>query len=79
MCIECVNAFCLENSMVHFKYTFLTYSYHESGDEEALEKCEEEISTCQRKTNKCTQERNYDLQIKINQLRKELANAEVNL
>ena len=56
-------------------YSYI-HSYHASGDEKALEKCENEISTCQRKTDELTQKRK-DLQKTINQLREQLANAEV--
>ena len=55
---------------------FTNFSYHASGDEKALEKCENEISICQRKTDELNQKRK-DLQKTINQLREQLANAEV--
>lgn len=59
-------------------FTLWFNSYYSSGDEKALERCENEISICQRKSNEQAKERN-DLQKKINQLREQLASAEVNL
>ena len=53
-------------------------SYYSSGDEKALERCENEINICERESSENAQKRN-DLQKKINQLREQLANAEVNL
>ena len=56
---------------------FMVNSYYSSGDEESLERCEDEISICQRKSNEQARKRN-DLQKKINELREQLATAEVN-
>ena len=58
-------------------FTLWFNSYYSSGDKESLERCEDEIDTCQRKSNEQAQKRN-DLQNKINELREQLANAEVN-
>ena len=52
------------------------HSYHSSGDEKALGKCENEISICERKSDELTQKWR-DLQKTINQLWDRLANAEV--
>ena len=57
-------------------HTFALHSYFVSGDEKALEKCENEITTCQRKIDELTKESN-NIQEKINGLKEKLANAEV--
>ena len=52
------------------------HSYHSSGDEKALEQCENEISICQRK--KMNSLKNgTTCRRQLNQLREQLANAEV--
>lgn len=57
-------------------YIYPLHSYHASGDIKALEKCENEINSCQRKTHELTQ-KNFTMQKRISELQEQIVNAEV--